>query len=164
MLISNQGKACLCDFGLSALIIGFHATPFYTSTVGGNVRWAAPEIYRISEDETMRALTVQSDVYSFGCIFLEVLRPSRLHVVPRLTMIMQILSGQVPYYYLVREGQVLLELQAGRKPNRPADGSITDRLWRFINACWADMPNDRPTMQTVSRYIRHQIILEKLPC
>jgi hypothetical protein len=79
-------------------------------------------------------------------------------------MTVQILSGQVPYYYLAREGQVLMEVQAGRKPNRPADGFITDRLWGIINLCWADMPNDRPTMETVSRYIRHQIILEQLPC
>jgi len=145
VLISDQGKACLCDFGLSALMIAFHATSFYTSTVGGNVRWAAPEIYRVSEDETIHPLTVQSDVYSFGCILLE------------------ILSGQVPYHYLIREGQVLMELHKGKKPNRPANCFITDTLWGIINTCWADIPNDRPTMGTVWKYIRHQLILENLP-
>jgi serine/threonine protein kinase len=52
-------------------MIAFHGTTFYTSTIGGNARWAAPEIYRFS-DETIPAVTIQSDVYSFGCVFLEV--------------------------------------------------------------------------------------------
>lgn len=72
VLITDQGKACLCDFGLSTLMIAFHGTSFYTSTVGGNVRWTAPEIYRFTDNETAHSVTVQSDVYSFGCILLEV--------------------------------------------------------------------------------------------
>jgi hypothetical protein len=78
-------------------------------------------------------------------------------------MTVQILSGQVPYHYLVREAQVLMELHKGNKPNRPADGFVTDTLWKIVNACWADMPGDRPTMETVWRNIRHQLILENLP-
>jgi serine/threonine protein kinase len=147
VLITDQGKACLCDFGLSTLMIAFHGTSFYISTVGGNARWAAPEIYRVTDDdEVERSVTVQSDVYSFGCIMLE------------------IFSGQVPYHYLVREAQVLMELQNGNRPRRPNGECITDTLWDIINACWADKPNDRPAMEKVGRYIKHQLILETLPC
>ncbi|KIM82176.1 hypothetical protein PILCRDRAFT_820544 [Piloderma croceum F 1598] len=145
VLITNDGSACLCDFGLSTLVIAFHGTSFYTSTVGGNARWTAPEIYRVTDNETTRTVTVQTDVYSFGCILLE------------------ILSGQVPYHYLLREGQVLMEHHYGRKPNRPADVFVTDTLWGIINACWADIPNDRPTMEKIRKYIKHQLILENLP-
>src|ERR1700691_4356425 len=52
-------------------MIAFHGTSFYTSTVGGNARWAAPELFCFTDSETPRSLTVQSDVYSFGCILLE---------------------------------------------------------------------------------------------
>jgi hypothetical protein len=77
---------------------------------------------------------------------------------------MQILTGQVPYHYLIREGQVLVELHQGNKPKRPTDGSVTDTLWKIINVCWADLPSDRPTMETLWRSIKHQLILESLPC
>lgn len=72
ILITNEGKACLCDFGLSNLMLEFHDPTFYTSTIGANARWAAPEIYRITNDETAPTATTKSDVYSFGCILLEV--------------------------------------------------------------------------------------------
>ena len=81
-----------------------------------------------------------------------------------LTNVTQILSGRVPYHYLVREGQVLMELHHGNKPNRPSDGFMTDSLWRSINACWASTPSERPTMEKVWKYIKHQVILENLPC
>ena len=76
---------------------------------------------------------------------------------------MQILSGQVPYYYLVREEQVLMALHKGIKPNRPTDAFVTDTHWHAINACWAMTPRDRPTMEKVLKYIKHQQILENLP-
>jgi serine/threonine protein kinase len=163
VLINDIGRACLCDFGLSALIIEFHGTSFYTSTVGGNARWTAPEIYRVTDDETTHSVTVQSDVYSFGCILLQVIPPTRCDHSDR-QVIIQVLSGQVPYHYLVHEGQVLLELQNGNKPNRPTAGFITDTHWNIINACWADIPSERPSMEKVWKSIKHQLILENLPC
>jgi serine/threonine protein kinase len=163
VLITNSGSACLCDFGLSTLVIAFHGTSFYTSTVGGNARWAAPEIYRVTDNETTRSVTVQTDVYSFGCILLEVSLPISCGYFLTKQVITQILSGQVPYHYLLREGQVLMELHNGKKPNRPSDVFVTDTLWGIINACWADTPNDRPTMEKVRKYIKHQLILENLP-
>jgi len=145
VLITDQGTACLCDFGLSTLMIAFHGTSFYTSTVGGNARWAAPEIFCFTDSETPRSLTVQSDVYSFGCILLE------------------ILSGRVPYHYLVREEQVLIALHKGNKPNRPTNDCIMDTHWNAINACWAITPGDRPTMEKVLKDIRHLQLLENIP-
>ena len=77
-MITDEGKACLCDFGLSSLALEFHDTTFCTSTMGGNARWAAPEIYRITVDDVVQSATPQSDVYSLGCIMLEV-RQLRCH-------------------------------------------------------------------------------------
>jgi hypothetical protein len=53
-----------------------------------------------------------------------------------------------------------MELHNGKKPSRPPNGLITDTLWNIINACWADTPTDRPTMEKVWKYIKHLLILE----
>jgi hypothetical protein len=72
----------------------------------------------------------------------------------------KILSGKVPYYYLPREGQVLLELQNGNKPRRPQEGHMNDVLWDKINECWEDNPNERPTSDNVARFLMRQFKLE----
>ena len=74
MLLTDEGRACLCDFGLSNMFPEFHDTTFCTSSIGGNARWVAPELYRITVDVVPSA-TTRSDVYSLGSIMLEVRRP-----------------------------------------------------------------------------------------
>jgi hypothetical protein len=71
-LINDEGKACLCDFGLSILIVEFHGTSYFTSTIGGAVRWADALLYRLpSEDDTPYVVGTWSDVYSFASVMLE---------------------------------------------------------------------------------------------
>ena len=72
ILIDDEGKACLCDFGLSSIAADFQGTSFLTSTIGGNVRWAAPELYFTNEDDSTPTVTTHSDIYSFGSVMLEV--------------------------------------------------------------------------------------------
>jgi serine/threonine protein kinase len=81
VLLTDEGRACLCDFGLSNMFLEFHDTTFCTSSIGGNARWAAPEIYRITIDDVVPSATTQSDVYSLGSIMLEV-RQSLCHSCP----------------------------------------------------------------------------------
>ncbi|KIM89876.1 hypothetical protein PILCRDRAFT_44473, partial [Piloderma croceum F 1598] len=135
ILITDEGKACLCDFGLSS-ITEFQGTSYLASTIGGNVRWAAPELYRINEDNSVPPVTSHSDIYSFGSVMLEVL------------------SGHVPYSYLLRDAQVIIEVHKGVKPRRPKTALVTDQLWCFINLCWADDPTDRPDIEEVSKSVQ----------
>ena len=80
VLLTDEGRACLCDFGLSSMFLEFHDSTFYTSSIGGNARWAAPEIYRITAEDVdvVPSATTQSDVYSLGSIMLEVGRPRQI--------------------------------------------------------------------------------------
>lgn len=71
ILISGEGKACLSDFGFSTLLAEFQGTSYFTSLIGGAVRWAAPEMYRIENDHIAPANTL-SDIYSFGSVMLQV--------------------------------------------------------------------------------------------
>lgn len=130
ILINNQGKALLGDFGLSSIVAEFDETPCMTSGVSGAVRWADASLYKLllrdDEDDKMPPLTTMSDIYSFGSVTLE------------------ILSGRIPYHYVRTDVQVVIELHNGKKPRRPATSFVTNAQWDFIQRCWADNPQERP--------------------
>ena len=68
-MIDSEGNACLIDFGLA--IFSVKASFGVTSLRSGNPNWLAPELKSDDEFGSPRP-TTQSDIYSFGCIFLEV--------------------------------------------------------------------------------------------
>lgn len=79
MLIGKTGKAYLSDFGLSTLLTELGGSTFATSFhERGTPRWAAPELLnpQVSEDEKEEPSNfypkIYSDVYSFGCVMLQV--------------------------------------------------------------------------------------------
>ncbi|KAF7964560.1 hypothetical protein HWV62_5692 [Athelia sp. TMB] len=92
----------------------------------GNVRWAAPELFQVPDDGSVPTVNTHSDVYSYGSVTLE------------------ILSGNVPFSYLLRDAQVVMEVFKGVKPRRPATPFMTNALWDFISQCWRDEPQARP--------------------
>ncbi|KDQ54704.1 hypothetical protein JAAARDRAFT_402050 [Jaapia argillacea MUCL 33604] len=72
ILLDHQGNACLCDFGVSSVMAEFQGTSCFTSNIGGAVRWAAIELYRVQPDGFERTVSIMSDIYSFGSVMLEV--------------------------------------------------------------------------------------------
>lgn len=72
MLIDANANACLCDFGLSTILAEFQGTSYFTSTISGSVRWAAPELYCVEDDAPVKGLSTGSDIYSFGSVMLQV--------------------------------------------------------------------------------------------
>ncbi|KZP18572.1 kinase-like protein, partial [Athelia psychrophila] len=150
ILIADDGSACLCDFGLSSIAAEFQGTSYITSTMGGNVRWLAPELLDVAEDGIAPMVNVHSDVYSYGSVTLE------------------ILSGQLPFPYLSHDSQVMLQLvlHKGQKSRRPVTPYVTDQLWGFINQCWADTPTARPTAEELLKSMhrfRHNEMYQSLP-
>ncbi|KIK99378.1 hypothetical protein PAXRUDRAFT_822796 [Paxillus rubicundulus Ve08.2h10] len=152
ILVKSDGKAWVADFGLSVILHEFSETSYKTST-RCTLRWADPELYHMppSADESseisasltdlsMASPSAQSDIYSFGCIML------------------QMLSGDVPYHYLSRPEQVLWSLMNRETPRRPKSPqpNIADEHWTFIQQCW--MPHEplgicRPTTDEVVDFI-----------
>ncbi|KAJ7715268.1 kinase-like domain-containing protein [Mycena metata] len=150
ILIDDHGRARLCDFGLSSIVVELCGTTGPTSCIGGAVRWADAALYSLlsSEDgvdeggeiarqpgETEPVITTRSDIYSFGSVTLE------------------ILSGRIPYHYLRKDAQVVIELHKGNKPRRPAVSFVTDAQWSFIQHCWASDPLQRPDAAEVMRAV-----------
>jgi serine/threonine protein kinase len=71
----DDGTACLSDFGLSGMISQFFATSNFTSTISGNIRWGAPELFAIPDAQdgtSANRPSKECDIYSFGSIMLQV--------------------------------------------------------------------------------------------
>ncbi|KAF8552980.1 kinase-like protein [Imleria badia] len=129
VLIKDNGKACLSDFGLSRIFTDVTGSSYMTSTVRGSVRWAAPELFEIDQEQQKEPTRVlpnpQSDIYSFGSTML------------------QVLTGEVPYHYYKNDAQVLVALSRGLRPARPDEPPIADVHWEFMQRCWASSQSKR---------------------
>ncbi|KAJ7202465.1 kinase-like domain-containing protein, partial [Mycena haematopus] len=138
ILIDDEGKAKLCNFGLSSIVVEFSSSlATLTSCIGGAVRWADASLYTLrTEDDEAPVLTLRSDIYSFGSVTLE------------------ILSGRRPYFYIETDAQVVIEIHKGKKPRRPAQSFVTDAQWAFIQHCWAANPKERPDSGEVGRAMK----------
>ncbi len=68
VLVNDNGKACLSDFGLGRLL---EVSGFTTKQVGGTCRWMAYELIYDDGEEPARH-TRETDVWAFGMTILEV--------------------------------------------------------------------------------------------
>ena len=72
ILVTESGKACLADFGLSIHVDAemLKWTSESSENTGGTVRWQAPELIG-SENENSKP-TKETDIYAFSCVCYEV--------------------------------------------------------------------------------------------
>lgn len=136
VLILEDMTACIADFGLSSMLGELQTGSTYlaaTAMYPGAVRWTAPELL-LSDDVQPTTL---SDIYSLGSIML------------------QVLSGRVPWHEIKREVIIIREIQQGNTPGYPSDSLLVSELWPFIRECWSSSPASRPTAGTALEFIRY---------
>ncbi|KZP30416.1 kinase-like protein [Athelia psychrophila] len=135
ILIDNQGKACITDFGLSILKAEFEGTHYMTSTAGGAIRYRAPELFPgPSNDPAVLngftpVLTPACDIWSLASV------------------ILQTLTGVVPYHNIKDHYCVLITIVLGGiRPPRLEVAALTDEYWNCINTMWGKpgTPSSRP--------------------
>ncbi|PBK98518.1 kinase-like protein [Armillaria gallica] len=123
ILISDDHRAVIADFGIS-FVMG--ATTFGTSSSsrkGGTVRWQAPEVLNGNPN------SFSADIYSLACVYFEVF------------------DGSMPWSDLT-DGAVIMKVYFHKKRlARPRYLSETDLWWDLMVQCWAHQPSDRPTLQ-----------------
>lgn len=69
ILIGSIGCACVADFGMSTILAEFEGTSYYSSTVGGVIRWRVPELLHISESgDDEPTLTCVADDAPASCL------------------------------------------------------------------------------------------------
>jgi serine/threonine protein kinase len=72
ILITDEFRACLADFGLA---LAMESQALSTSSAGssrGTLRWLAPEILDSSRKPERQSLLTKRDIYAFACTILEV--------------------------------------------------------------------------------------------
>ncbi|KAN0084345.1 Protein kinase-like domain containing protein [Tylopilus felleus] len=141
VLVRADGRAYIADFGLSTLLTTVGGPSMATSRQnGGTVRWMAPELLD-PQHSYPSALTTRSDVYSFGSIML------------------QTLTGNIPYHHLYRDEQVIYAILNDTKPesNRPARKAVTASRWKFIERCWS-ASGGRPSSDEIVEFTTRDLV------
>ncbi|KAH9832157.1 kinase-like domain-containing protein [Rhodofomes roseus] len=142
ILIDEQGRARLADFGLTAMTHDLHALNAITPlSIVGSLRWTAPEIL---------------DPESAG---LEKARPSKASDVFSTGMVMwEVFAGRVPFHQYPLEANVLYRVLAGSRPNRPnaAQVGLSDLVWQWMQRCWDADALRRPCIGDVVSFLREE--------
>ncbi|KAG8923085.1 hypothetical protein FRC02_011420 [Tulasnella sp. 418] len=128
VLVNADGRASLCDIGVSQFIEdALFVTGLTTSqgNAGGSDRFLAPEILQDLPK------TVFTDIWAFGCL------------------VAQILTGRVPYDGILRKFAIYTAITSGTVPMDNRDEKINQILWECLLKCWSRNPNDRPSIVEV---------------
>ncbi|KAJ6611956.1 kinase-like domain-containing protein, partial [Mycena sp. CBHHK59/15] len=139
VLIGDNGRAQVTDFGLSLIIPEFEGTSFMTtSVIRGALRWVAPEIFSIRPSgDTSLSVSEMSDVYSFGGI------------------VYQVLCGEMPFADVRNDMQVIVSVKDGQRPKRHRAISTTN--WVFLQWCWNSRPEDRPSLVQIREFLQTKL-------
>ncbi|KAJ7226765.1 kinase-like domain-containing protein [Mycena pura] len=121
ILIDNDNHVRLADFGLAR----FSHTENASTNRGGSARWMAPELlHPPSCGLDVFERTPASDIYSFGCVMLE------------------LYTEQPPFSEVSAEATVLLHAIAGGRPKCP--DFMHEWARGLVLECWSHIPMNRP--------------------
>ncbi|KAE9392999.1 kinase-like protein [Gymnopus androsaceus JB14] len=134
ILITDDGRAALSDFGLSQVIEDLVGPTGITpsNTEAGPIRWQSPE-FLMDVSETSRP-QLPGDVWSFGCTAYE------------------LLTGNVPYHFRLRDSTVIHDIQSGVPPPGTEENDHhrgDNGIWDLMNDCWISSPGERIQMTEV---------------
>ncbi|KAG8912777.1 hypothetical protein FRC01_004901 [Tulasnella sp. 417] len=126
VLVSDEGNAKLCDFGISKLVLENPSGFTTTASVKGTLRYSSAEMLDGQS-------TTRSDVWAFGMLILHVM------------------TSKIPYAEILSDVKVILAIMGGQRPlpENYSDLPSTDPLWDVMGECWCEDPMKRPTMTEV---------------
>lgn len=162
MLITDDGRGALCDFGLSQVVedLGRPTGLTLSNPDVGPLRWQPPEFL----EDTDEPATLTSDVWSYGCTAFEVSFLSKKIKIRKRRLICfflcakkkkKLLTSLIPYSHRTRDAQVIKDMQNKMKPSGPSStelsllSSFGPRIADLLNECWTFIPSERPTMTEI---------------
>lgn len=175
ILINQDHRACLADFGLSTIAyVARHITPDMSSKVsrisvdskvslmpylsGGTIRWMSPELlnperFRLKDCRP----TKQSDCYALGMVIYEV-RGCSIVLKPSSDKNHQVLCGEKPYLGYRGDLQIQIAIGEGVRPGEPDEAAtlgFTDGLWWIVECCWMEERDIRPNVKAILLHLTH---------
>ncbi|KAG9031568.1 hypothetical protein FRB95_002562 [Tulasnella sp. JGI-2019a] len=132
VLITNERRAILCDFGLTLARTEGQTDLTTTEGFKGSIRWCSPEL--ITEEKCRR--TVSSDMWAWGCLLVEIMRET------------------LPYPSQQNHFKVVLALQNGDPPETQELLTHPLNIWPITQGCWHMNPELRSTASTTAKRLR----------
>ncbi|KAJ7741397.1 kinase-like domain-containing protein, partial [Mycena maculata] len=129
VLIDDEPKACIADFGLTQL------SDFSLKHGGeraGSLHWMAPELIDPDSFGVQPLPSFASDVYAFGCVCVE------------------LYTGQPPFTN-ISDVKVISMIMAGRHPEWPFSTNpiMTNALWQLVIECRGRDYAARPAIEDI---------------
>ena len=172
ILVNQQSRACLADFGLST-IVGVERrnnvnasmisvtskASLLSFTGGGTIPWMSPELlYPEHFGITDCRPTKQSDCYAFAMVIYEVRTCSMVPTGNDPTPHCQVLCGKIPYPEIRSELGLVPAVLRGARPGKPdklEDFGFTTGLWKVVKRCWLVDAWKRPDVKGVLFQLNH---------
>ncbi|KAJ3504953.1 hypothetical protein NMY22_g17751 [Coprinellus aureogranulatus] len=159
ILVKDDGHVVLTDFGLARIIEDYSGpTGFTTTTLGGSIRWCAPELLfdptvdfsdasTVQDDDAARNPTLHSDIWSFGCTAYE------------------LFTDLNPYSDDRYDWNIMQSLISRRRPSTKRNSAGRDKwlkdsteVFNLLCQCWSYVPTARPTIQTIVEGLRNAVM------
>ncbi|KAG8989973.1 hypothetical protein FRB94_013836 [Tulasnella sp. JGI-2019a] len=132
VLMSNERRAILCDFGLAVAADEVQSGLTTSRGFKGSIRYCSPEL--VMEEEARRSPA--SDMWAWGCLVLEIMKET------------------VPYTRQNNDGQVMCALLRGDLPGSKELLRDPINIWPVVRECWRADPQARSTASTSAINLR----------
>jgi hypothetical protein len=135
------------------MILAESGNTTFNSCHPGDVRWMPPEALGLGgeEEDEDEPATKAWDIYSFGCIMMQVrcIFSFKCHVAD----IMQVFTGNQPYAWLTNVLSVMGAMQKGRIPFRVLGSG---EIERFAQLCLSSDGKHRPSVGKIVEFLWSQ--------
>ncbi|PVF95317.1 kinase-like protein [Serendipita vermifera] len=137
VLVDDEGRAKICDFGLTR-IFSEGVSDYTTPVNSGTMRYLAYEL--IVAEEPVVA-TKPSDVYAIGCLGLE------------------FVFRKVPYSNRHNPAQIYRDVSKNVPPSthfplNVEPTGVIQEIWEMFNRCWNTNPRARPSADELKEFVR----------
>ncbi|KAJ7030172.1 kinase-like domain-containing protein [Mycena alexandri] len=147
ILINQDGRACLSDFGLAGFIEV--QTSIKTSIRSGSGKWMAPELLlpEVYRPNHPFQRTVESDVWAFACVVCEIWTEGTIPFVDKSE------GAIIMEWFNPATEQGTQQLSPYTWPQTKSGQAMPQHLWELVQSCWRRNPILRPTVQVISQEI-----------